>query len=297
MATIQEIIEKRYTEYLEKVKDWTEDMPAGRTGLCDLCDKRSQLTEHHLVPKRVYKDSQNKLKSFLDKLTISICISCHGKLHPENTWKKDLLELEHVFKAEAEKLEAETQKRLDEQEKIVSKTKEELNNLQSKYTQSQEIVKGKESSIFNSKKEIAALKSKIAKKEEEIQILKEELDKSVEEYKVMEAAAHVFYNTLGVYKDEEKWKKDVLEMLKKEIGVHASSLERKEAPSIRDVNLLLKKITMMPMSLKSFDAETVGLLSNNIQRIYTGQLKQAVADVLEIPLKDIDLILKDKTVK
>lgn len=68
-------------------------MPNSKTiGFCEMCEKKKELTFHHLIPKSTHKNKWFKKNFTKDEMTLSginVCRQCHNFIHKTYT-EKDL---------------------------------------------------------------------------------------------------------------------------------------------------------------------------------------------------------------
>lgn len=285
MINLKEIVEKKYQAYLEKTQDWSDDMPTGRKGECDLCNNVDDLTSHHLVPKRVFQGKNIKLSSFLDKLTIDICTDCHGKMHPENIWKKDLLKFQEIFEKEVDAKEKEMEKILKASDNEVSKAKQEVNNINTKYNTTRKIVDDKNAAIRSLKEEVAGLKKKLQETKAELSTINDEHRAFKKEERIEKDHAVVFFNVLKLYSDPDEYKKWIKDNLKEPLIRERDTWEKRENLTVRDLRLLFKKINLTQMFLQEYEEENYNDMVDYLNKTFHEQYTEAIKEVFDVEVR------------
>lgn len=238
MKSFKEIIEKRWINYQDKISDWNADMPTGKSGNCDLCPNTDMLTEHHLIPKRVFRGIEPKLMRFIDKLKIEICSKCHGKMHPENVWKQDLLAFENFMDKEIKRWEKKIEGQLLNKDKAVSKARQEVNSLKTKLNNKDNLLKVKEDKIKREKQKINELKKRMI--EQKTQVTNLEKDRKLKSIEADDK--NILYTFIRMLHTEKEWTKTFTKHVENKVQNLMSEMDRKETVSKRDVMVFAKKV-------------------------------------------------------
>lgn len=291
---LKERIEKRYGEYLDKVKEWDNDLPTGETGPCDLCSTVEDLTEHHVIPKRAFPKANVPLMNFLDKITINICTKCHNKLHPENIWKADLLKFQEMFEKESKKIQTKVEGQLLNKDKAVSQAIQDKNNIQTQ-------LNTKVANLEQKKEQIRELKEALKVEKQKVRELNKIVDEKdnllsvfSKEEKGQKVDAIIFFNLLRLYSDSDEYKKSLREAIKEHMIKERDTLLNKDNVSDRDVKFMLEKVAMMPFLLDDYDEEMLRDSGKYLSKVFAEEKVKAIQEVFEIPEEELKIIEKEE---
>jgi hypothetical protein len=72
-----------YSERFEPRDDADEDInaPFGSALLCEICERHTKLTRHHLYPKQLHGKLEGRVPANLLNRTLNICRMCHSTVH------------------------------------------------------------------------------------------------------------------------------------------------------------------------------------------------------------------------
>ncbi len=292
-TNLQEVIEKRYGEYLEKVKEWDTDLPTGKKGPCDLCTTTDDLTEHHIIPRRMFPKANAPLMDFLEKLTINICSKCHNKLHPENIWKADLIKFQQMFENEPKRLQTKVEGDLLNKEKAVSQAIQDRNNIQVQLTNKLKTLEERKQQINELKESLNKEKHKKRDLTKQFTEKDDILSLFKKDEKREKIDAIIFFNLLKLYSDGDEYRKRLREDLKEYmIKERETMLDRKESVGGRDIKFFLDKLLMMPFLLDDYDEEMLADGGKYLSKVFAEEKVKALHEVFEIPEDELVIIEK-----
>ena len=267
--SFEKAIEKKFTDYVENTTtDWTDELIQGKEETCDCCGNQGEITLHHLIPKRLLEKSDPKVGKILERQKIGVCKNCHGLLHPENIWVKNLLDIKQKFSQEAKKLDEETKNELSEKEEIVAKNKQNYNNLLGKYEQLKKDTNLKEIKIKELKKDL----HETNKSNQDLLDEKRTAESMHSSDKISyESAAHIFWNALLRSRNKKKFHKEYEDSLQETFDKKFEQFFNKKGnQSHREISLLFKtlkyNIGKMPMyDEEDFKKESEKLRKDNTE--------------------------------